>query len=535
MNLHGRHLLGSERSALGTSTYTGVDPTTGSALDPIYTDATSDEIEQAVALAQAAHPAFEQAGRARRADLLERIADEIETLGDTLLARMHAETALPLARAAGERGRTVGQLRGFATLVRDGSWLDPRIDRAQPERQPLPKPDVRSLQRALGPVAGFGASNFPLAFSVAGGDTASALAAGCPVVVKGHPAHPGTSELLGEAIARAVAALRLPAGVFSLLHGAGHEVGERLVAHPGIRAVGFTGSLRGGRALFDLAARRPEPIPVYAEMGSVNPVFLLPAAVEARGNAIAASLAASVTNGVGQFCTNPGVVVMHTGVAPHSGSHDRFLDALADHLRDAAAGVMLHRGIADAYRTGLARLAEHEDVETLVPTRALDGETAEVYPAALVTDAAAFIQDEALREEVFGPVTLVVRCTSLAEMLDVARAVPGQLTATVHHEDDELQQHGELLDLLGQRVGRLVFNGFPTGVEVCPAMVHGGPYPATTVASSTSVGSAAIARFLRPVAYQDAPPEVLPAELRDANPEGLLRLVDGEFTRRSLE
>ncbi len=529
MNLHGQHILGTARVAEGTSTFTGIDPAGvdcigGTPLEPTYTDATASEIDRAVALALDAHPEFEQRGRFHRAALLERIADEIEALGDTLLDRMHQETALPPGRCAGERGRTVGQLRAFAALVREGSWLDARIDRADPERAPIPKPDVRRIQRALGPVAVFGASNFPLAFSVAGGDTASALAAGCPVVVKGHPAHPGTSELLGEAIARAVAACELPEGVFSLLHGAGHEVGVALVQHPGLRAVGFTGSLRGGRALFDLAAARPEPIPVYAEMGSINPVFLLPDALAARGDALAAGLAASVTLGCGQFCTNPGVVVVRDAAAT-----DRFVQVLGEQLRQAAPGVMLHGGIASAYRNGLVRMGEQPGVSWLVQGKQ-EAEGAEARSAALLTSASVFIGNETLREEVFGPVTLIVRCASDAELVEVARAVPGQLTATVLHEGDELRNHQDLLDTLTQRVGRLVFNGFPTGVEVCDAMVHGGPYPATTAPQSTSVGGTAIARFLRPVAYQDAPVAVLPEELRDANPDRLLRLVDGAWT-----
>ncbi len=526
MAFHGQHILGFSHSRRGDHTFSGVNPATGETLAPEFVDATPDEIDRAVDLARAAHPAFEAAGRERRAVFLERVADEVEALGDELVQRMHAETGLPRPRAVGERGRTVGQLRQFAKLVREGTWLDLRIDRAQPDRAPVPKPDVRKINRAVGPVAVFGASNFPLAFSVAGGDTASAFAAGCPIVVKGHPAHPGTSELVGDAIVRAVRALDLPEGVFSLVYGQRNEVGEHLVRHPGIKAVGFTGSLRGGKALFDLAAARPEPIPVYAEMGSINPVFLLPRALEMRGDAIARGLAASLTNAVGQFCTNPGVVVVRDG-----GSTESFLSALERHVFDAAPGVMLHVGIAAAYRQGLARLVNRDDVLALVQPRDLERADAQVHAAALLTTGRSFIAAEDLHEEVFGPVTLVVRCASDEEMVAVAAAVPGQLTATIHHAGDELQSHGALLAALSQRVGRVIFNGYPTGVEVCGAMVHGGPFPATTAPQTTSVGTSSIARFVRPVAYQGAPASVLPPELRDDNPDRLLRMVDGQWTR----
>jgi alpha-ketoglutaric semialdehyde dehydrogenase len=526
MTLHGQNIVGSSRSQAGDQTFFGVDPASGEALSTTFADATPQEIDRAVALAIEAHPAFEAAGREARAGLLEKIADEIEALGDELVERMHAETALPRARAVGERGRTVGQLRLFAGLVREGTWLDLRIDLARPDRAPLPKPDVRRINRAVGPVAVFGASNFPLAFSVAGGDTASALAAGCPVVVKGHPAHPGTGEMVGEAIARAVKACGLPAGVFSLVQGKSNGVGEHLVRHPGIKAVGFTGSIRGGRALFDLAAARPEPIPVYAEMGSINPVFVFPGAVKARGEAIASGLAASVTSAVGQFCTNPGVVVVRD-----DGDTEAFLDQLATQLRGSAPGIMLHAGIANAYRQGVRGLVARADVSVQAGANEVDAEPAQVSAAMLVTDAKAFSENPELREEVFGPVTVVVRCASEGEFLRVAASLPGQLSATIHCEDAEVDSCGALFEVLTQRAGRVLFNGFPTGVEVCGAMVHGGPYPATTAPQSTSVGTAAIHRFVRPVAYQDAPASLLPPELHDANRDGLLRMIDGQWTR----
>ncbi len=505
------------------ATFQAIQPDTGTTFPELFHEASDDEIDRAMTLAAAAHPHFEQAGRHRRAALLEAIAQEIEDLGAPLLERASGETGLPLARLEGERGRTCGQLRLFAQVIRDGSYLDLRIDHADPERQPIPKPDLRTMQRALGPVVVFGASNFPLAFSVAGGDTASALAAGCPVVVKAHPHHPGTSEMVGRAILRAVRGLDLPEGTFSLVQGRGHQVGAALVQHPDTRAVGFTGSLTGGRALFDLANQRPNPIPVYAEMGSTNPVFLLPRQLASSAEDLASGLAASITLGAGQFCTNPGIVVFVS-----SSQADVLTRALTEHLQKLPSATMLHAGIRSGFEAGVAEAVNQPGVETLV--RNENPGRCGVRPTLLGLSASTFLQQRVLHEEVFGPCTMLVACQDRDEMLAVAASLVGQLTATVHGTDQDLAATGELLEILTQRVGRLLFGGYPTSVEVTDAMVHGGPYPATTHSQSTSVGTAAIRRFTRPVCWQNAPASALPEVLRDDAPAGLRRLVDGTWT-----
>jgi len=526
MALHGRHILGNETSAAGPATLHGQNPATAEKLEPAYHEATQAEVDHALALAVDANWAFRDTSREERAALLEQIAAEIEALGDPLLERAHAETALPMPRLSMERGRTVGQLRMFAAVLRDGTYVAAHIDHAQPDREPIPRPDVRRMLQPMGPVAVFGASNFPLAFSVAGGDTASALAAGCPVVVKGHPAHPGTSELAGRAIQAAVQSRDLAAGTFSLLHGASPDLGRMLVEHPSTCAVGFTGSLGGGKALFDLAVRRPEPIPVYAEMGSTNPTFLLPGAVAERGAAIAAGLQQSVTVGVGQFCTNPGLVVAVDDAATQD-----LLEQLAGLMNQAPAGTMLHAGIARGYQDGIARFEAVAGVERLAPAKPAAADGCEAKPVVFTTDATTFLSNPMLREELFGPSTIVVRCGTVDEMLQVADNLSGQLTATVHGTAQELDAHRGLVSRLADKAGRLVMNGFSTGVELCAAMHHGGPFPATTAPQTTSVGSTAIQRFLRPVCYQDFSQELLPPELWDDNPMGILRLVDGEWTR----
>ncbi|MEZ6016199.1 MAG: aldehyde dehydrogenase (NADP(+)) [Planctomycetota bacterium] len=520
--LEGAHILGSTRSRAGVSAFTACDPRTGAALAPAFHEATDVEVARAMELAASAHPAFEAQGRELRAQLLEAIAAGLEALGAALVERASAETGLPTARIEAERGRTTGQLRLFARTVREGAYLGARIDHGDPARAPLPKPDLRSMARALGPVVVFGASNFPLAFSVAGGDTAAALAAGCPVVVKGHPNHPGTSELVGGVIAGAVRALGLPEGTFSLVQGRTHEVGLALVLHPAARAVAFTGSLRGGRALFDAAQAREVPIPVFAEMGSVNPVFLLPGRVAADPAALGAQIAGSVTMGVGQFCTNPGVLVLVRDAA--SGA---LLDALAAALAAAPEAPLLHAGIRKAFDAGLERLAGVTGVE--VRARAAAAGPCGARGALLTIPAARFLAEHAAREEVFGPSTLAVLCEDAAELLAVARGLAGQLTATLHAGAGDESLAASLAPLLAERAGRVLFGGFPTGVEVTEAMVHGGPYPATTDSRTTSVGPTAIARFVRPVAYQNFPQPLLPDELRDDGPAGLWRRVDGAW------
>lgn len=518
MTITGELLIGSTLRRTGAS-FHAVDPSSGERLEPAFSEAGPEEVAAAAALAAAAFPVFRDLGLERRAAFLEAVAAAIEGLGDALIERAAQETGLPAARLIGERGRTTGQLRLFAQEVRQGRWLDVRVDPALPERKPLPRSDLRSRQIGLGPVAVFGASNFPLAFSVAGGDTASAWAAGCPVVVKGHPAHPGTSETVGRAIQATVAACDLPEGVFSLLTGTTHELGAALVADPRIMAVGFTGSRAGGLALTRIAAARPVPIPVYAEMSAINPVFLLPAALEARAEALAQGFVGSLTLGAGQFCTNPGLAIGIAGPA-----FDRFLAAAGTALAASPAATMLTPGIHGAFAKGVSGFAERAELLA----RGAKGQGAHACQAALfATDAQTFTQEPSLAHEVFGASSLVVRCADAEELLAVAHDLEGQLTATLHLDADDHPLAQRLLPLLELRAGRILANGWPTGVEVSHAMVHGGPYPATSDARSTSVGTMAIRRFLRPVCYQDLPDALLPESLRRANPLRLPRLIDG--------
>ena len=529
MDLTGDNLIGGV-PARGGAVFRAVDPSTGTALEPAFGEGDAALADRALRAAESASAACARTAPAERARFLRAIADELLGLGPSLLERAHAETGLPAAKLEGERTRTVNQLRLFADLITEGSWVEARIDPGDPGRTP-PKPDVRRMLIPLGPVAVFAASNFPLAFSVAGGDTAAALAAGCPVACKAHPGHPGTAELTARAIYAAARATGMPAGVFSLLHGWNHDVGLALVRHPLTRAVGFTGSLRAGRALFDAAVARPDPIPVHAEMGSVNPVFLLPSAVAERGEAIAQGLANSITLGVGQFCTNPGVVL---GVA--GAPLDRLVRALAERLRDTPAGVMLYDRLCDSYAAGVAR-ARSRGAELVAAAPASPPPAPapkRAAPALLSTDAEHFLADASLREEVFGPASLVVRARDVAELVRVAEAMEGQLTAAIHGTAEDLQAHAPLVEALRRRVGRLIFNGFPTGVEVGHAMQHGGPYPATTDSRSTSVGTASIVRFARPVCYQDFPDAALPPALRNRNETGIWRQVNGALTREDV-
>lgn len=530
MTLHGKSFLAGATGQTGQKTFRAVNPATGENLEPEFHTASAAEVDTALDAAAAAFADYRNRPAADRAKLLDTIASEIEALGDTLLQRAVAETGLPLARITGERGRTCGQLRLFAQLVREGSWADARIDPAQPNRQPLPRADLRRILRPLGPVVVFGSSNFPLAFSVAGGDTASALAAGCTVAVKAHRAHAGTAELVGGAITRAVAACGLPGGVFSMIHGDGSTVGIAMVKHPATAAVGFTGSHLAGRALFDAAAARPHPIPVFAEMSSLNPVFLLPEAVKERGPAIAQGLLGSFTLGVGQFCTKPGLVFALRGA-----DTDAFLEKLADAVRAAPCGTMLTSGIRDAFVKNRATVTAVAGVKPLAEaTAAAAAGRTESQPSVATTTAQDFLKHPELATEAFGPFTLVIVADTAAELNACAAALEGQLTATVHGTPGELANARDLFALLEQKAGRVLVNGFPTGVEVCPAMNHGGPYPATSDVRFTSVGTAAIFRFSRPVCYQSFPDALLPPELQNANPLGLLRLVDGAYTREPI-
>lgn len=501
---HGKHLIAGEWVA-GSATFLS-QPASGR--PHVFGAGTAGDVAAAAEAAAQAFATYGWSDRAGRAAFLDAIADEIEARAEAITEIGTAETGLPAARLEGERGRTVGQLRLFAAHIRDGAYLDRRVDPALPQRAPLPRPEIRLVQRPLGPVAVFGASNFPLAFSTAGGDTAAALAAGCPVVVKGHPAHPGTAEIVAEAVRAAVRKTGMPGGVFSLIQSDGRAAGEALVKHPAIKAVGFTGSLAAGRALFDLCAARPEPIPFFGELGSVNPVFVLPHALAARGEEIARGWAASLTMGAGQFCTNPGIVVAAAGP-----DGDRFVAAARAALEGVSPQTMLTDGIAEAYRRGKARLAGHAGV---VPVHEADSDGRTAAPNVYETTAAAFLADRALGEEVFGPLGLVVRVKAAPDMVALAESFEGQLTATLQLDDGDVELARALLPVLERKAGRVLANGFPTGVEVCEAMVHGGPYPASTNFGATSVGTMAIRRFLRPVSYQNLPAALLPRDAFDA-------------------
>jgi len=527
MNLHGRNFIGDQLSPASRETFHAASPLDRRRLEPAFHAATEGEVNAVLAGAEAAFDGYRETTGEERGAFLERMADEIMALGDELIARAHLETGLPETRLIGERARTVNQLRLFAQVVREGSWVDARIDTALPDRQPAPRPDLRRMLVPMGPVIVFGASNFPFAYSVAGGDTASALAAGNPVVVKAHERHPGTSELTAVAIRRAVEACHLPAGVFSMLHGLGKTVGLALVRHPFTRAVGFTGSRTAGRALFDAAAARPDPIPVFAEMSSLNPVFILPEALKERGAEIAEGLKNSVTLGAGQFCTKPGLVFGLQGV-----EFEQFQQALAQLLKTVEPATMLHAGICDAYHEGLTRVSRTNGVKLFARSeKNSDAGKTQAESVLVSTDARTFRSNPELAGEVFGPFSILISAPTLAEVEDLAQHLEGQLTATVHGTPGDFQKAGKLLRLLERKAGRLILNGFPTGVEVCPAMNHGGPYPATTDVRFTSVGTAAIYRFARPVCYQDFPAALLPAELRDGNPLGIRRLLNGKPTQ----
>ena len=493
-------------------------------MDPPFYSATTDDIDQAANLAADAFELLASFDSRARAGLLRLIAQNLLAEGTQIVERANLETALPVPRLQSELRRTTGQLNLFADVLDEGSWVNARIDKADPKRIPIPRPDIRSILRPLGPVAVFGASNFPLAFSVSGGDTVSALAAGCPVVVKVHPAHPGTSELVGILIQKAVKESGFPAGTFSLLLDAGTEVGIALVEHPAMKAIAFTGSASGGQALMRLAAQRPEPIPCYAEMGSTNPLFILPGAMRDRAAQIAQDLQSSFTLGCGQFCTKPGIVFVPKG---QSAGFERMLQENMGTLRPF---VMLTQRIAENYKKAINQRLTRSQAELIAgKTSDIDGAATEatVFRVSLEN----FLGVPELGDEVFGPSTLLVHYGKESDLLSAAQQLHGHLTATIHGTEADLARAHELIRLLETKVGRIIFNGFPTGVEVSHAMVHGGPFPATSDGRSTSVGTLAILRFVRPVCYQDFPDAALPPELQDTNPHGLLRLVNGAFTR----
>lgn len=523
MEITGEMLIGASRVRGTQGTQKAFDPARNGEIDaPVFGMGGEAEVKRAAELAWDAFDAYRRNSAGDRAAFLESIAENILALGDALVERAQAESGLPAARLQGERGRTVGQLKLFAKVLRDGHFNAAVIDPAQPARQPLPRPDLRMRKIPLGPVAVFGASNFPLAFSVAGGDTASALAAGAPVVVKAHPAHLGTSEMVARAVRQAVAAHGLPEGVFSLLAGAGTAIGEALVAHPRIKAVGFTGSRQGGLALVRIANARPEPIPVYAEMSSINPVFLLPGALQARAEAIGKAFADSLALGAGQFCTNPGLVVAIDGP-----ELDAFLASAGSAVREKAAQTMLTPGIFQAYRSQVDAVSHLDGVDTVAKGLPA-GERHNAAQASLhATSAQRFLACADLEKEMFGPASVVVKARDLDELLQVAEHLEGQLTATLHIEPADHAACARLVPVLERKAGRILVNGFPTGVEVCHAMVHGGPFPSTSNAMHTSVGASAIDRFLRPVCYQDFPDALLPDVLQQGNPLRISRLVDG--------
>ena len=498
---HGKHLIAgqwvaSEAQFIST-------PASGAA--DSYSAGTPDLVNDAVEAAEEAFLTYGYSSRADRAKFLNTIADEIEKRADAITDIGSRETGLPTARLQGERGRTMAQLRLFATHIESGDYLDKRFDKALPDRTPLPRPDLRMMQRPIGPVAVFGASNFPLAFSALGGDTASALAAGCPVVVKAHNAHPGTCEIMAEAVHAAVKICGIHPGVFSLIQANSRDVGQALVQHPLINAVGFTGSLGGGRALFDLCAKRDNPIPFFGELGSINPMFLLPNALESRGDALATGWAASLTMGAGQFCTNPGVAIVIEGAVA-----DAFIAASAKALEPIGAQTMLTDGIAKAYRDGNEVIAKVAGIQELFASTC---DLREAAPYLYATSGDAWLANEALNEEVFGPLGIIIKVTNEAQMVEIAAKLKGQLTCTLHLEDDDSDLAQTLMPILERKAGRILANGFPTGVEVSDTMVHGGPFPASTNFGATSVGTMAIRRFLRPVCYQNIPTSLLPADL----------------------
>ncbi|MGI4755566.1 MAG: aldehyde dehydrogenase (NADP(+)) [Janthinobacterium lividum] len=525
MSITGAMLIGASEIHGTQGEARAVNPSSGEQLGPIFGGGTNADVDRACTLAATAFDGFRNASLEARANLLEAIAQGLMDLGDELVDRVMAESGLPRPRIEGERGRTCGQLRMFAALVREGRWLNVTVDTALPDRKPMPRPDLRSRRIPIGPVAVFGASNFPLAFSVAGGDTAAALAAGCPVVAKAHPSHLGTSELAGRVIQQAVAACGLPEGTFSLLVGVGNELGGSLVQHPAIQAVAFTGSRRGGHALVALAAGRPNPIPVFAEMSSINPVFLLPEALDTRAAAIAAGLVASATLGVGQFCTKPGLVFGIAGPA-----FDKFAEDASGAMKSAAANTMLNAGIQQAYAHGVGALCGAQGVKKLAVGADAATNNTSAQPTLFHTDAKTFLTDPLLAEEVFGPAALLIACESADDIIAAANNLEGQLTATLHLEQGDHAMAKRLLTVLERKAGRIVVNGFPTGVEVSHAMVHGGPSPSTSDGRVTSVGAMAIDRFLRPVCYQDLPSDLLPEELQDAHLPEHAHLLNGKLS-----
>ncbi|MFY0683515.1 MAG: aldehyde dehydrogenase (NADP(+)) [Balneola sp.] len=522
----GKNIIGNSYSNNGDKTYRTFNPVKNEENPASFFEANESEINTAVQLATEAFKDYRNTSGKDKAAFLRTIAEEILNLGEELIDMYCMESGLPKGRAEGERGRTVNQLRAFADLLEEGSWVEATIDNAIPDREPLPKSDIRKMNIPLGPVAVFGSSNFPFAFSTAGGDTASALAAGCPVIVKAHPMHSGTSEMVGKAIITAANKTNMPEGVFSNLNSSGIEVGQKLVSHPKIKAVGFTGSIKGGRALFDLAAKREEPIPVFAEMGSINPVVIFPSVLEDENSNWTTQLANSINLGAGQFCTNPGLIFGIEG-----SDLDHFTTRLGEELAALDSGSMLHPSIHSSFKNGVHEVLNEKEVSTIAENK--EGLKPNYAAQKLVTVAGSeFLSNKKLHKEVFGPFSMVVKCKDEEELLNIVNNLEGQLTGTVLCDSKEISKYASIIEALQNRVGRIIFNGVPTGVEVCPSMMHGGPYPASTDSRYTAVGTHAIARWVRPFTFQDWPNDALPKELQDGNPLDIVRLVDGNVTKQ---
>ena len=524
----GKNQIGNSQSAKGTKTYKTFNPQLNVENKYVFTEATSEEIDEAVRLASEAFKSFRTISREKKAEFLNAIADEILALDDKLIQTYCSESGLPEGRAKGERGRTVMQLRMFADLVTEGSWVDATIDTAQPERKPNPKSDIRKLLVPLGTVVVFGASNFPLAYSTAGGDTAAAFAAGCPVIVKSHPMHAGTGELVATAIIKAAQKTGMPNGVFSNLNSSGIEVGSQLVKHSGVKAVGFTGSIKGGRALYDLAADREEPIPVFAEMGSINPVIMLPEALKNRNESLAKTYASSITLGTGQFCTNPGLLL---GIK--SDGLSSFIQHLSDEIIKIEPSCMLHPNIIGAYESNKKKAMSQPDL-TIVATYNSDVKPNYARQTVTTVEGKTFLENPTLHHEVFGPYSMVVQCENAKQLETIISRLEGQLTGTVIADNNEASHYEGVISVLQNRVGRIIYNGVPTGVEVCPSMTHGGPYPSSSDSRFTAVGIHSIKRWVRPFSYQDWPNNLLPKELKNENSLGISRLVNNKQTTDKL-
>lgn len=524
----GKNYIGNKLSAAGSKTYKTFNPVLNKENENEFIEANTAEINEAVALATSAYITYNQKSGKEKGAFLNAIADEILALDDVLIQTYCSESGLPEGRAKGERGRTVGQLRAFVDLVEEGSWVDATIDTGLPDRTPAPKPDLRKMMVPLGPVVVFGASNFPLAFSTAGGDTAAALAAGCPVIVKSHPMHAGTGELVASAISKAAQQTGMPNGVFSNLNSSGIEVGVQLVQHPQVKAVGFTGSIRGGRALLDLAAQRDEPIPVFAEMGSINPVIILPEALQNRNAELAKTYAGSITVGSGQFCTNPGLLLGIKGDGLVN-----FIQNLSEEIVKIEPSCMLHPNIIGAYEKNKQTVIDQLDL-VVAADYGSEVTVNHARQTVVTVEGKTFLQNSSLHQEVFGPFSMVVQCKDAIELQEIISNLEGQLTGTIISDANEIVKYPHVIAALQNRVGRIIFNGVPTGVEVCPSMQHGGPYPASTDSRFTAVGTQSIKRWVRPFSFQDWPDNLLPNELKNANPLEISRSINNTQTARAI-